>query len=1442
MQHCHRAAARRLRHRLRHRSRHGCGRQDGRTLLHPVRLGDKPEGRTVLEAAQLIFTADDPPTYILVCSGGCVTILDRDRWGEGVHLGVNLDDAVARGDNRARGELAAIAALFGADAINPGDQAQSVLTELIDRAANESAGVSKDLRHGIRRSVEILANAVVHDVRHRQKGAWQQIDPDDLTRQSLRYLYRIIVLLYAEARPELGILPVHEADYQSGYSVARLRDTALVPLQSDHARNATHLQHSLSVLFRLVNDGYEREATLDTDIRALTFPGLFSTLFAGTACPLLDRARLTDHTLQQVLAHLCLTKEQRGRTRQAVSYATLGINQLGAVYEGLMAYRGFLATEELYELDSDADPDTGTWVVPVTRADEFPEEVFFTEEGPDGQPRRVRYREGDFVFRLAGRDRQRSASYYSPEVLTEFTVRHTLDTYWDEHPDLTPSDILRLTVCEPALGSGAFLNEAINQLASRYLKAAQDEAGETIDPDRYPVELQKAKAHFAINQAYGVDLNPTAIELAEVSLWLNCMHPGLRAPRFGARLRPGNSLIGARRATYTIDEAKKRPWVASTSSPSVPPTDQPLHAVPFSEAPDIHHFLLPGEGWGIAADAPELRGKGGKRPEPGLAESWAEAVRGWRRTVLASPTRAQLDRATALARRVEAAWSSAAKEVARHLRAHERTIDVWGADRAALPDPGTASSTDFDYPDGPAARLRLLMDAWCALWMWAPANGTELPTLDGWLDAAELLLGQPDAADTGSLFTAHELEDGTLESVERFGRATVDEVLGRHRWLQECQAIARAQGFFHWELEFAPIFTAGGFQLQIGNPPWVRPRWSDDVALAEHDPYFAVTAAIPQEVREARRAAALADDAARAQYSAELAENEGLNALLGAVSREPLLEGQQNNLYLLFITNTWRRQHPDGVVTLLHPEGFLSDPKAANLRATAYRRYRRHWHFINELMLFREISDTREYGVHVYAGERSTPDFVQAAFLYHPSVVDRSLSHDGSGELPGRKLVEGGWDLRPHAERLVQVDDERLAAWAALLASDDPPSTPIVKTVTSAEADAADAMARYPHRLGKTTYYWSPGFHEQSDMRRGLVEERTDIPQSWDEVILQGPHIGICTPFAKQPRPSGRHQQDYESLDLESLPETVIPRTNWQRKASRPEFDAAIARWNGKPSTERYRLLARDMVPSNTYRSLFCSLIPPDALSMSVCYQGALEDDSATVVFAGMMSGLLVDFLCRAIGASHLHDNVVARFPAPPGEHLLLAPLLHRTLRLNCLTREFADLWNGLFDPGWAQDDFSQPERATRSIASPPTTWDMSVPVRTELDRWLLLTELDALGALILGVEADGLAAVYNSQFPVLRAYEHQMVFDANGRQLCGDWHQHGTLQAHLEGEAKGNKARGWVKIWDRVQAYLDGNTDVELGPFVPPFQPADRVAAMTRAYDVFVQRYDLLR
>ena len=95
-----------------------------------------------------------------------------------------------------------------------------------------------------------------------------------------------------------------------------------------------------------------------------------------------------------------------------------------------------------------------------------------------------------------------------------------------------------------------------------------------LDPNRYAAELQKVKAHFALHQTYGVDLNATAVELAEVSLWLNAMYPGLKAPWFGLQLRQGNSLVGCRRATWKASQLGDQPWAKTKAGAVQPPVDR----------------------------------------------------------------------------------------------------------------------------------------------------------------------------------------------------------------------------------------------------------------------------------------------------------------------------------------------------------------------------------------------------------------------------------------------------------------------------------------------------------------------------------------------------------------------------------------------------------------------------------------------------------------------------------------------------------------------------------------------------------------------------------------------------------------------------------------------------------------------------------------------------
>ena len=328
-----------------------------------------------------------------------------------------------------------------------------------------------------------------------------------------------------------------------------------------------------------------------------------------------------------MLRHLLLSKEAKGKDRGFISYAELGINQLGAVYEGLMSYTGFFADEDLYEVAKNGDASKGSWVVPVEPASRASPEA--TSSAPrtrsPASDKPVVHRRGTFVYRLAGRERQQSASYYTPEVLTRFTSSQALEELLDQDgARTTAEEILDLTVCEPALGSGAFAIEAVRQLAEQYLRRRQDELGERIDPDEYPPNCSGSRPTIALHQVYGVDLNATAVEFAEISLWLATMVSGLQAPWFGLRLRRGNSLIGARRAVYTRAAVNDKSWLKAT------PADVPLTGMveematarpPGRPTAASTTSCCPPSGWGSAVEAKEAIG---------LAPEAAAALKEWR--------------------------------------------------------------------------------------------------------------------------------------------------------------------------------------------------------------------------------------------------------------------------------------------------------------------------------------------------------------------------------------------------------------------------------------------------------------------------------------------------------------------------------------------------------------------------------------------------------------------------------------------------------------------------------------------------------------------------------------------------------------------------------------------------------------------------------------------
>lgn len=1415
--------------------------KDAKTLLEPFDLDETAQHVSAARTVSALFTAADHPDFVLVLAGRLALIAERERWAEGRYLAVDLQLVCERNDDKRGGEVDRALTCLDAASLAPNADGEIWWKIPLEESVRHKVGVSSDLREGVRLSIEILANEVVSRRHEQGLPPLPPAEAQVLARQSLRFLYRILFLLYAEASPELGVLPAGAAEYERGYSLDRLRDLTLVELTSTRSAAGTHLYESLRVLFGLVDQGHLPASGGAGDHEGLTFRSLRADLFLPSATSLIAETELGNAAVQQVLRHLLLSKEAKGRDRGFISYAELGINQLGAVYEGLMSYTGFFAETDLYEVAKGGDSSKGSWVVPTDRIDGISEADFVKTRDPlTDELIPVLHERGAFVYRLAGRERQQSASYYTPEVLTRFVVSQALEELLDQGDHTTTAaEILKLTVCEPALGSGAFAIEAVRQLADEYLKRRQAELGELIDPDDYPRELQKVKAYLALHQVYGVDLNGTAVELAEISLWLDTMVEGLEAPWFGLHLRRGNSLIGARRAVYSRDQVTSKNWLKTV------PRDVPMSDM-FADvaqsrvagvAGSVPHFLLPSEGWGSAIDAKEAKT---------LAPDAMAELKAWRKVGIRKPTKKETDTLLELGRRVEELWQIAWQRLTIAEREIRRSVDVWGAEDLPVGGAVTREQIEESLADANGAyrRLRRVMDAWCAMWFWplteelvtVEVRGEPRlirpPFLEDWLDALTMLLGVVPRNPRGHMqgqyafgtaATWDELDDAEARNLEFSFAVDVESVMQIHPWLVVCERIAEQQGFFHWELDFAPTFAAGGFDLQVGNPPWVRPRSDVDALLAEGDPWWQLAVKPTQSQLATKREETLAIPGVEELLMNGTSDVACTAAFVGSPLEYPHLAGLQPDLYRCFMEQTWRHQSAGGAVALIHPETHFTDEKAGLLRSATYVRLRRHWQFINELVLF-EIDHHVSYGVHVYGAERDVR-FRQATSLYHPDTGERSMVHDGSGPEPGLKDPDGNWDQRPHRDRIIEVTDATLTTWHAVLESDAVPvrSTRMVYAVNRATAAVLDKLSASP-RLGDLGLEFSAGWHEKNDRTKGYFDSEWGRPDSWDDVILQGPHLFVSTPMYKSPNRTMLHNQDWSATDFETLAPDAIPITAYKPRGDRARYDKAYTHWGEDardPARAHYRVAWRNMAANANERTLFSAIVPPGAAHIhGISALGVTDDDLRKLVLAATtMSSLVSDFSLRAAPKSTISASTVSRLARAEG--IFESELLSRYLRLVSVTDAWGDIWRqvfvgSFFDIEWA-GGLAYVGRPPLGTTTPE--WSRVVPLRRASDRRQAQVEIDAIVALSLGLSADELCTIYRTQFSVLYGYDRNTYFyDFNGRLVPNSvltvWRKKGDS----------------ITVSERTATNQAGNTYT----YELPFVTLDREADMRQAYSHF--------
>lgn len=524
--------------------------------------------------------------------------------------------------------------------------------------------------------------------------------------------------------------------------------------------------------------------------------------------------------------------------------------------------------------------------------------------------------------------------------------------------------------------------------------------------------------------------------------------------------------------------------------------------------------------------------------------------------------------------------------------------------------------------------------------------------------------------------------------------------------------------------------------------------------------------------KQQKRTAELAKAEVAAYALGEVTATVTLADYLAAPQVYPLISGSRPDLYRAFMCRVWDHTAAFGSAGLLHPDTHFNGDKEAALREAAYRRLRMHGDFVNAGNRFfpPPVGRSSHFGVHIY-GTFGEIDFQHLSWLFSVDALRLSSAHDGKGHAPGVKY-DGDWDERPHSKRVVQVTTDTLTRWQKLAGEQDVAiaQTRLLTPVSTDEDPAIDALANYPLRLTRLNPRISEGFNEtnakkpiygpKKDVR--LIEYNTATQgrmdyqaDAWEDVVLKGSQIGIANPYFKQPSQGGGEVRGLNHLEL---PSDAVPESEYRRVADKVTYRDAQDRWLDesqldqlrastgdvrtvratlaeklgcaptevpyesvekalvaqatKPYTEFYRFAWRNQIAPDTERALYVSLLPREAAHLGGLRSAAVGTNKGSALCGGFWASLPLDYFLRAINVSHLHVSRARTLPAPPLDHPLAPALLLRTLRLNCLTTAFADLWKELHDPAWADKEpwaRPWPLMCTRLNDTTPT-WQRDTP------------------------------------------------------------------------------------------------------------------------------------